>query len=174
MRYIIGFTVLFLIGIVSAGAQVTHDLQENTAQQDTLFMKAPVLDSALVGVSVFYLLGTKASPYAGNVVINQPSYMADAFSHYISGNTGRKKQGYRIRIFFDNRQSARGESENIVKSFYGNFPQTPAYRSYTTPYFKVAVGDYRTKSDAIKALNSIKVFYPKAVIIKEQIEYPAL
>lgn len=163
-----------LLGILPAGAQVTHNLQESTVQQDTLFMKAPVLDSALVGVSVFYLLGTKASPYAGNVVINQPSYMADAFNYYIAGNTGKKKQGYRIRIFFDNRQSARGESENIVKSFYDNFPRIPAYRSYTTPYFKVVVGDYRTKSDAIKALHSIKVFYPKAVIVKEQIEYPVL
>lgn len=174
MRYIISFTVLFLMGIVSAVAQVTYDPQENIMQQDTLFIKAPVLDSSLVGVSVFYLLGTKESPYAGNAVINQPSYMADAFNYYISGNIEKKKQGYRIRIFFDNRQSARGESENIVKSFYGNFPQTPAYRSYTTPYFKVAVGDYRTKSDAIKALGPIKVFYPKAVIVKEQIEYPVL
>lgn len=172
MKYIVSFFVLFLLIGYTASAQVI--INEELQQQDTVVMKAPVVDSTLVGISVFYLLGNRNHQGEGNVAINQPAYMADAFSNYIAGNTHRKKNGYRVRIFFDNKQSARGESEGMVKSFTEKFRDTPAYRSYSAPYFKVVVGDYRTKSDAIKALNSIKESYPKAVIVKEVIGFPAI
>ena len=88
---------------------------------------------------------------------------------------GRKKiNGYRIRLFFDNKQSARTESEELEKEFQLQFPQIPTYRSYTNPFFKVVVGDYRTKSDAIKELNKILPFYPKAIVVKESIWFPAI
>lgn len=162
MRYFISFFILFLITGYTASAQ------------DTITVKAPVVDSTLVGVSVFYLLNSHNGYREGNVSINQPAYMTTALSNYIAGNPHRKKSGYRVRIFFDNRQSARGESEQVVEAFTAKFYEIPVYRSYSTPYFKVVVGDYRTKSDAIKALNTLKESYPKAVIVKETIGFPAI
>ena len=52
--------------------------------------------------------------------------------------------------------------------------QIPTYRSYTNPFFKVVVGDYRTKSDAIRELKNILPYYPKAIVVKESIYYPAI
>lgn len=176
MRYIISFAVLFLMGTFSLCAQIiTLPTEDSTlVRQDTLLVKPPVVDSTLLNVPIFQFIMGKTNPWDGNIIINQPSYMSDAFYHYVSDNTRKKRNGYRIRIFFDNKQSARNESENIVKTFAGHFPLVPAYRSYSTPYFKVVVGDYRTKSDAIKALDAIKYQYPKALVVKEQIGFPQL
>ena len=88
------------------------------------------------------------------------------------GNAKKRLNGYRIRIFFDNKQSARANSEEVEKSFTESFPQYPVYRTYTNPYFKVAVGDFRTKSDAAKVLEKVLPFFPKAFIIKDVINYP--
>ena len=47
-----------------------------------------------------------------------------------------------------------------------------AYRSYANPYFKVTVGDFRTKSEAMALLERIKYEFPSAFVVKENISYP--
>jgi hypothetical protein len=60
-----------------------------------------------------------------------------------------------------------------MKRFQGAFPGYSAYRSFTSPHFKVTVGDFRTKSEALQMLQRVKGMFPSAFIVKEQINYPA-
>ena len=110
----------------------------------------------------------------GNITLNQPVQMEQGYAKYVKANKERKRNGYRIRLFFDNKQSARVESEELEKAFQQQFPLIPTYRSYTNPFFKVVVGDYRTKSDAIRELQKILPFYPQAIVVKESIWFPAI
>ena len=154
---------------VAAAAQAQEVPQQLRNPGDTVsFQRAPLADSTLVGKTVFHLLEGK------EVTLNQPQEMDQAYARYIQANGERKMNGYRIRLFFSNKQSARTESEELEKEFQLQFPQIPTYRSYTNPFFKVVVGDYRTKSDAIRELNKILPFYPKAIVVKENIWFPAI
>ena len=154
---------------VAAAAQAQEVPQQLRNPGDTIsFQRAPLADSTLVGKTVFHLLEGK------EVTLNQPQEMDQAYARYIQANRERKMNGYRIRLFFSNKQSARTESEELEKEFQLQFPQIPTYRSYTNPFFKVVVGDYRTKSDAIRELNKILPFYPKAIVVKESIWFPAI
>jgi hypothetical protein len=49
-----------------------------------------------------------------------------------------------------------------------------AYRTYANPYFKVTVGDFRTKSEAMELLSRIKSIFPAAFVVKENISYPVV
>jgi hypothetical protein len=49
-----------------------------------------------------------------------------------------------------------------------------AYRSYANPYFKVTVGDFRTRSEAMALLQRIRGEFPSAFVIKENIEFPVV
>ena len=49
-----------------------------------------------------------------------------------------------------------------------------AYRTYTNPYFKVTVGDCRTKSEAMELLSRIKRNFPSAFVVKENIQFPVV
>ena len=163
------FCTIIMLFAVAAAAQAQEILQQLTNPGDTIsFQRAPLADSTLVGTSVFQLLEGK------EVTLNQPQEMDQAYARYVKANGEKKINGYRIRLFFDNKQSARTESEELEKEFQLQFPQIPTYRSYTNPFFKVVVGDYRTKSDAIKELNKILPFYPKAIVVKESIWFPAI
>lgn len=82
--------------------------------------------------------------------------------------------GYRIRIFSDVGRGARSNSEKVKTEFYEKYPSIPVYRKYDSPYFKVYVGDYRTKMEAIKCLKKIKSDYPSAFVVPDQINYPEL
>lgn len=136
-------------------------------EQDSILAKKAAVDSSLVGRDVFQFVKD-----GGSVTINQSATVEAAFPEYLKKNAEKKKNGYRIRIFFDNKQSARAQSEEVEKLFIEQFPQYPVYRTYTNPYFKVAVGDFRSKSDAVRVLEKIKREYPKAFIIKDVINYP--
>lgn len=170
------FAIIFPIAFAcSLNAQNIQNLQnaQQQVQADTVvFQRAPLADSTLVGTTIFQLLEQESGE--GKVELVQPQEMDQAYGKYIKANGERKRNGYRVRLFFDNKQSARVASEELEKEFQLQFPQIPTYRSYTNPFFKVVVGDYRTKSDAIRALNAILPFYPKAIVVKENIYSPEI
>ncbi len=158
--------VIFVPAVLSAQVNGA-DMVTTIYERDTLSNKKEGVDSALVGRNIFQYIQE-----GGNVAINQSGTVEAAFSVYLEKNAEKKKNGYRIRIYFDNKQTARSQSEEIEKLFSEQFPQYPVYRTYTNPYFKVAVGDFRTKSDAVRVLEIVRGQYPKAFIIKDIINYP--
>ena len=85
----------------------------------------------------------------------------------VEKNKGRRPQGYRIRIYFDNSQNARAVSEQIVDTFKVHHPDVPVYRIYDNPYFKVTVGEFRSKSDAMRFMEAIRPEYPTVFLVKE-------
>ena len=54
------------------------------------------------------------------------------------------------------------------------FHDVKAYRTYANPYFKVTVGDFRTRSEAMELLTRIKPLFPSAFIVKEPISFPVV
>ena len=150
-------------GIAGQGAAA----QEPATDTTSVGASQP-LDSLLVGASIF----DRLAEY--NTEVNQIPQIREAFSKYIEQNSGKKRHGYRIRIFISNAQNARAQSLEVENSFKKLFPAIPTYRTPSNPYFKVTVGNYRTRSDAARALTIIKEEYPAAFMVKETIDYPEL
>lgn len=113
--------------------------------------------------------------YDGKVKIFQNDNIAVIFNKHLEYNNKLNScQGFRIRIFSDSGHTAR-ESANKVKSdFLKLFPETESYLKYDQPNWKVLIGDYRTKSDALKFLKVISENFPSAFIVKDMISFPNL
>ena len=150
-------------GIAGQGAAA-----QEPATDTTSVSASQPLDSLLVGASIF----DRLAEY--NTEVNQIPQIREAFSKYIEQNSGKKRHGYRIRIFISNAQNARAQSLEVENSFKKLFPAIPTYRTPSNPYFKVTVGNYRSRSDAARALTIIKEEYPAAFMVKETIDYPEL
>ena len=60
------------------------------------------------------------------------------------------------------------------KRFEAMYHDVKAYRTYANPYFKVTVGDFRTKSEAMELLSRIKVNFPSAFVVRENISFPVV
>ena len=123
------------------------------------------VDSTLMGRGILSVMGS-------GVTVNQSRTMRSALDSYISNNAAKKLTGYRIRVYFDNGQSARMRSESIARSVSNTFPGIGVYRTFESPNFKVTVGDFRTKDEALKVYHSLKATYPTAIILRETINYP--
>ena len=123
------------------------------------------VDSTLLGRSALSILGP-------GVTVNQSRAMRTAFDSYVASNASKKLTGYRIRVYFDNGQNARNRSEAIARSISNAYPGMGVYRTFESPNFKVTVGDFRTKDEALKVYHALKATYPTALILKETINYP--
>ena len=79
--------------------------------------------------------------------------------------------GYRIQINFG---QDRNQANKVRGDFSVKYPGIPTYMAYQQPYFKVNVGDFRTKLEASKNLNLIRKNYPGSFIVKDKIYPPPL
>ena len=123
-----------------------------------------VMDSTLLGRNILSVIGS-------GVQISQSPAIREAMAEYIRINANKPLTGYRIRVFYDNGPQARAKSEAIEKTLQQQF-KAAVYRSFESPNYKVTVGDFRTKDEALRIYNALKGTYPTAYIIKETINYP--
>jgi hypothetical protein len=79
--------------------------------------------------------------------------------------------GYRIQVHFGSDRVGAGTAKS---DFSSKYPSCPSYLTYQQPYFKVCVGDFRNKLEAVDMLNKIKKDYPGAFVIRDKINPPPL
>jgi len=79
--------------------------------------------------------------------------------------------GYRIQIAAYSGVNSKSQAETARNSFTALFPYTRSYLIYNEPYFKVRVGDYYTRLQAYKDLETIRETYPSAYIVPDKIHY---
>ena len=161
MKRIIIIAVLACLSLFHAAAQV-----------DSVFVKEAELDSTLYGKNIFSVISQREAGQ-GTVTIDQPGTLVSAMATHKTRNASKQINGYRVRIFFDNSRNARGVSEQVAGQFSALYPLVAVYREYENPYFKVTVGNFRTKADATRFLNAIKGQFPSGFIVRERITYPS-
>lgn len=82
-------------------------------------------------------------------------------------------QGYRIRIYSGNSQSARAEAEAAQQLFAEHY-NVPTYFAYENPYFLVSCGNCLTQEEAIMLLSKVRIHFPKAFIVMAEVPSSAV
>lgn len=160
--FICAVLMALLLGTKNVSAQEDIAPEGFEYVDSLVFVRTPAADSSYVGKDVF------------DLDVDQSEAIENAMRRHIKANPDRVISGYRVRIFFDNKQTARVESEKTLKKFESMFPEIMAYRTYANPYFKVTVGDCRTRSEAMSMLSRIKKAFPSAFVVRENISFPAV
>ena len=74
--------------------------------------------------------------------------------------------GFRVQIFSGlDRQQANSEQSN----FKSRNPNITSYISYIQPYYRLRVGDFRTRLEAEKFMNELKKYYSSMFVFSEMI-----
>lgn len=174
-HYIIVFLASLLLSVSGTVLNAQETIPEGYELVDSVvYRPVAAVDTTLVGKDVFLLMPSRQMGAKAGVKITQTDKVASAMRRQVADNGERVLSGYRVRIFFDNRQTARVESEETLKRFESLYHDVAAYRTYANPYFKVTVGDFRTRSEAVRLLERIKGSFPSAFVVKENIEFPVV
>ena len=64
---------------------------------------------------------------------------------------------------------AKQEQQKVRARFLSLYPGLDAYNRYDEPYFKVYVGDCRTKSEALKLKDMIEGNFPNSFVMPSEI-----
>ena len=110
---------------------------------------------------------------SGEIKVVQDEKVDLLVNKHIQINQGKKGiDGYRIQIFFDSGTNSKTRAQSIFDAFKAKYQETGAYLTFKAPNYKVRVGDFRTKLDAQRFLNSIIGEYPNAWVIEDMINLP--
>lgn len=92
------------------------------------------------------------------------------------GDNKRKDgmEGFRIEIFSSSALNAKERALTKKVEFLSMYPDKNVYVTFRAPVFKVRVGDFRTKKEAIKLYKEIQKNYPGAFIVPDIIDFPSL
>lgn len=75
--------------------------------------------------------------------------------------------GYRIQIYSGSGIQARKEAEQTRTRFLELFPTQKVVVVYNAPFWKVRVGDYRFRSEALHLLEKVKICFPGSYAVRD-------
>ncbi|MDR2887795.1 MAG: SPOR domain-containing protein [Bacteroidales bacterium] len=145
-------------------------------------MSGAITAQSFVKTADLFLRNDSASNSMGRLEIYQPLQLDTLIGRHILANQNLFKvnnhyvlEGYRIQIYASNNRNAREESNRTRAAFISKFPDTVSYQLYADPgYFKIRVGDFRTKTEAVKLFQQISREFPEAYIVPDIISFPDL
>jgi len=87
---------------------------------------------------------------------------------------GPGMEGWRIQIFSSSNRNAKDESAKVIAEFMNKFPEFKnPYSLFAQPaYYKIRVGDFRTKTEATRSFLQISKVFPDAYIVPDIINFP--
>ena len=110
-----------------------------------------------------------------NLQVNQDPRLNKMLNwHFVKNEKMNGMEGFRVEIFFSADMDALEQAKNKKVEFLSEYPENVVNIKYDAPNFKVRVGDFRTKNEALKLLKKIEKSYPMAFIVPDKINFPLL
>lgn len=116
----------------------------------------------------------KSSVGGGKIRVTQDFAVKSLIRKHVEANQKLPPMGYRIVVFSGSGPQSEAKANQTRSSFKAKFYETEAYTKYYEPNFRVHVGDFRNKSEALKVYKEVKKYYSSAYIIEDRIEFPDL
>ena len=124
------------------------------------------------GVSdVFTMVNTPSN--GGRITIVQDAKLKQlVLSHIQSNSKIETMEGFRIQIYSGSSKKAKGEAMAAKAKMLSLYPDIPVYLEYNAPFWRVRVGDFRSKNESMELFSRIKSSFQDSYPVKDlQINY---
>ncbi len=125
-------------------------------------------------MKIFLLLATFAIPLfafsqAGTEKIELHGTGIDSlFIYNTRTNTNQGTlEGYRIQIYSGSGVSAKKEALEAQNKFLESWSKERIFVTYNAPFWRVRIGDYRYRGEALSLLQQIKKQFPGSYIVRD-------
>ena len=110
-------------------------------------------------------------PENGTFLIYQDKSLSNEIEEHVSLNEKMLGiKGYRIQIGLFSGRRGRAKAYSLKSDYLTKYPdKTDIYVSYSAPYFNVRIGNFFTKTQALKEYQNIKNEYSGAFIVEDMI-----
>lgn len=142
-----------------------------------LFLFLAFFGYSQVDTSLFagdYIMKLQDNSKKGKITIYQDADIHLLQNKFVKINNDGKIDGWRIQIYNSSGAEAKEKAKEIRSKFVNKYPEVKAYTVYQPPFFKLRVGDFRTKQDAYKFYSEIMRAYPASYMVPDKIYLPQL
>lgn len=117
--------------------------------------------------------GGRTSEEKERLVINQPPGIDALVNRHILNNASKRGvDGWRIQIYRGGHRTANDDANRVRARFMGDYPELDTYLTFDKPnWFKVKVGDFRTREEAATVFFNIQASYPDAYLVRDVIAF---
>lgn len=103
-----------------------------------------------------------------NFKVVQDSAISSLMTEYKTYNRDVDvEDGYRIQVTYTD---IRNDVYNSKGQMYKEFPELKSYVEYEPPYYKLRLGDFKTRLDATYYLQQVIILYPGAFIVRDKVK----
>ncbi|MCT4590387.1 MAG: SPOR domain-containing protein [Carboxylicivirga sp.] len=75
--------------------------------------------------------------------------------------------GWRIQLFSGSGPTGKSNALKVKSKVLNSFPDNNVDLSFTSPWWRVRVGNYRHKHEALPLLNDLRKLFPNCYIVKD-------
>ena len=80
--------------------------------------------------------------------------------------------GFRVQIFMELGNDALHHADSVKTKFSEKYPDVPVYLLFGQPYYRLRIGDFRTRLEAENMYQQVKKEYKNAFVTADRIELP--
>jgi len=123
-------------------------------------------------ILIFTAIVVMAKAQQGNMMVKSDPRVDSLITMHVAHNQAYPFiEGFRIQLYKDSGNDALDAARDIMDKFHEDFPDIPAYLSFQEPYYRVRVGDFRTRLEALEQLEKIKRKFRNVWVIKDYIRF---
>lgn len=137
-------------------------------------MKIETLTILFISLIVCVFGKAQSSFAVEQVIITQPTADSLVALHIAYNQAFPAFPGYRIQLLMESGNDALKEADELVTKFSEKYPKTGTYITFREPYYRVRIGDFRSRLEAEYFLTQISRKYPNAWVIQDDIQLPSL
>ncbi|MEW6134094.1 MAG: SPOR domain-containing protein [Bacteroidota bacterium] len=125
-----------------------------------------------LAVFILFSFFSVAQDAKGKVIVVTDAIIDTLIQEHIEYNQLHPTvEGYRIQIYFESGNNARTAAMGVRDKFLELFPGYGAYLTFTEPYYRVRVGDFRDKMSAEAFLQTLQGVFPNAFIVPDNVYF---
>lgn len=140
-------------------------------------MKCVILLFLIGWVAIPGLIAQTVNSNQGQVQVYRDSRLDALVNKHIELNKRENTMaGYRVQIFFDSGINSGESARNAQAKFIEKYLErgVECYITFREPYYRVRVGDFRSRMEAEGFMKEIIRDFPSSFVIKDRIHFPKL
>lgn len=104
----------------------------------------------------------------GKIEIRQAAGIEQLLNHHIQNNRANPGvEGFRIQLYSGTGAQSRQEAQEVRTRLLSLFPDEKVVVEYNAPFWRVRVGSYRHKHEALPLLRRVRAPFPNSYIVRD-------
>lgn len=117
---------------------------------------------------IFLRLMAAPNANEGRVELLQDNGIADLVKTHVEANKRYASiEGFRIQVYSGSGTQSKKEAQDAKSLAMSSFPEHKVYLTFTAPFWRVRIGNFRNKSESLQVYYQLKKVFPNCYPVKD-------